>query len=1114
MRLKVLYTFDSDNKTNCLARRPQNIDIRTAYLDETTQIGVIELKTCIQAIVAASPELVAKLGQDYTVYAYDYSEYDTPLVGQGMLSWVLASSSSTPNAPAHQSKTIVTGRVCKNIMGLFSDSTQETLEVKLRLVPVPTCLQSEYIESMKSYRDLSRVMPEGFDAQAWTKFLQANPGIVQLTAQSRSNSPNIFAGQKPGIGIENVQRLMHQNHGPSMDHSDQNTLSQSDSYTAAEAIEQLPRPLSQASSVRSSAPPKRGRGRPSKPYSELSESSRRSRRLQASRRESVDTGYCSHDEQQEDAQSRKRAKVTKADFSGSASFGKQPELRVAASAAASVRIHQPTAIRPSGQAANALEAPPREPTPIAGPPTLKPRPLLPARKSNLRCESFFSEASQYESPYQQSDTGKAQGSETSSPEGSRAESSNTPGEFASSPPAFPGSTTALSSPKLPTLPRDVDSGFMSGTMDDLFEDNEYRPLDEEDLDVAAQYMRRSDIQIQPCTTEAQAKDGGSDAQPDPMNPILGFAKESGTQSFDPGVTTSSHSTLNRTASSGSLAPPSNLGRGPLRPSSLQRSQTWAGHQENHPSSDTMMSSEAGNPRPKMRSRNRTGSGAGAKRKQAIQSKLDESVANGEMPPFCENCGEIETPTWRKAWIKVHSGSPEHVVLSEEDGGIVAWQTLQTDTNGQICLFRIIKRTLLPSDEGFSESLLCNPCGIWLHTRKCMRPKEVWDKTQGPDGGAGGPRKRSSQSKKGEDPFPSSNQTTTDNISGGSALYSDGSSPADTNERACEEQLPELSTRRQRASSVQLDTGSKKRNCLNEASATAALLRAIRSSPVQPRSVQHSTVTAKDLTPKPTRRILFPSPPGSGQHRALDDKDSNSTGKPSHSPKRQRRDTLDQADKENLPPQDETENETSFHEKPGQRSVTPTPSSKPGELLFKTPQRSLTPDRVPPTTGDFFSSAARALLRPHITPKGISSRLNGSQPLGEISPFTAQMNQMLSDVHATSPTGSNFDFPSLPSLNNTPGRVRHEFDFSHFDSQDLLSTDVPMASSPPVEGWFGVYEDPVERDGNFWNDFPFPGSSPPAPSCEGTVISVGRSPAELSVDAHGRATVGFGAVGKR
>ena len=29
------------------------LDVQTAYLDEKTQIGVIELKTCIQSIVSA-----------------------------------------------------------------------------------------------------------------------------------------------------------------------------------------------------------------------------------------------------------------------------------------------------------------------------------------------------------------------------------------------------------------------------------------------------------------------------------------------------------------------------------------------------------------------------------------------------------------------------------------------------------------------------------------------------------------------------------------------------------------------------------------------------------------------------------------------------------------------------------------------------------------------------------------------------------------------------------------------------------------------------------------------------------------------------------------------------
>jgi hypothetical protein len=51
--VKVLYTFDDQNKSNCLARLPNALSVPVVSLDENTQVGVMELKTCIQAIVAA-----------------------------------------------------------------------------------------------------------------------------------------------------------------------------------------------------------------------------------------------------------------------------------------------------------------------------------------------------------------------------------------------------------------------------------------------------------------------------------------------------------------------------------------------------------------------------------------------------------------------------------------------------------------------------------------------------------------------------------------------------------------------------------------------------------------------------------------------------------------------------------------------------------------------------------------------------------------------------------------------------------------------------------------------------------------------------------------------------
>ena len=702
--MKVLYSFDDDNKTNCLARWPHSINIRTANLDESTQIGVIELKTCIQAIVAASPELVAKLGQDYTVYAYDYSEYETPLVGQGMLSWVLASSSTTPSAPAHQSRTIVTGRVCKNIMGLFSSSSQETLEVKLRLVPVPTSLQSEYIESMKKYRDISQLMPEGFDPQAWSAFLQANPNFFQKVSQSRSQSPAMGSGQTGVFGIEHVQRLLNGDNHATNQIEGQRMIARVDSYSASEVGAQLPRPSSAASSVHSTTVPKRARGRPAGQKAAARVRGSRAKKNET-RPESVDPGYVSNEERSEEGPPKKRAKVTQAEWSDRTDFVKQPEsLRVAASTAASVRIHQPTAVRPSDRLANTLEGPPREPTPIAGPSDRMHRPQLPPPRSSLRRESFAGEEKSYATPYAPLGSAKPPESSITSPEASQAGSS--PVDIDSSPPVYGGASPAPSSPNIPSLPRNCDdSGFMSGSIDDLFEDDEMRPIDDEDMEVAAHYSKRPNLVVSTHDQMSQTLDNC------PAHRLPHFSELDGRAAAQSREIARNARLLSRTASSGDLPPLPTPASDPIRPSGLNRSQTWSGQQVPHPASDiiSMPSVEEVIERPTSRNRkaSESGNGSGAKRRQAIQSKLALSVAAGEMPPFCENCGAIETPTWRKAWVKIHSGTPEHVVISEEEGGIIAWQTLQTDSRGHICLYRIIKKSASKTDEGFTEILLCN-----------------------------------------------------------------------------------------------------------------------------------------------------------------------------------------------------------------------------------------------------------------------------------------------------------------------------------------------------------------------------------------------------------------------
>ena len=651
----------------------------------------------MQAIVAASPELVATLGQDYTVYAYDYSEYDVPLVGQGMLSWILASSSATPSAPTSQSRTFVTGRVCKSILGLFSGGPQETLEVKLRLVPVPTCLQSEYIESMNKYRELSKIMPEGFDARAWTDFAQANPGIFSTTDRSGVGSPACGSAPKD-VGIEHVQRLFRDNYAPQPG-QEQGQFSRSDSYTGISTSGDPFRTTSPAVSTHSNNVS--SLRQPNSERATSRESTQPIKQHIRSRKNSFDTGYVSYDERQ-DGPAKKRAKVTKAEWPAKESFGTQPDsLRVAASTAASVRVLQPTAIRPIVNTAHSIEEPPRLPTPTPAAGSRAIRPALYPGRSSLGLASHSINDVEYQSPYAVLDMNLKPASSTTSPEDNRGHRiSNTPAphDIASSPPVFRDSTPSPSSPVLPTLPRDYDSGFMSGPAEDLLDDDEDRPLDDFDLEIAASYDRRTEVEpINSSTAREQLTSSSRVA----TGTVCKEATASAPQPREQAVQTSNPRALSRTGSTGMLKPPPLAASDPVRPVSgtLQRSQTWSGIQFQHTASDALGSE--GSTAPK-----RVKSGSGVKRKAQLQNKLASAIAAGEIPPFCDNCGCIETPTWRKAWAKTHSGSSAGLQVSKSEGGICAIQTLE-EKDGVVSLFKIFKKLLLETDFGFTEVLLCN-----------------------------------------------------------------------------------------------------------------------------------------------------------------------------------------------------------------------------------------------------------------------------------------------------------------------------------------------------------------------------------------------------------------------
>lgn len=481
MRVKVLYTFDHENKTNCLARFPDTLHIPAVAIDDNAQVGVIELRQCIQAIVEASPELLSNLsGGDFTIYAYDYSEYETPLVGQGMLSAALAASA--PLVPAHQSKTMITGRVCQNMPGLFTSGVGETLEVKLRLVPVPRQVQSEYVRSMESLRSQTPAMSAGFDPNAWNASLNNqhmaadyfNFDMDTPGSQHDQSVIDDMFGLGTGSGVEfsgqQVQGGISQT--PSGGLSGANPAFASHSHSAPGSRAGSPMMGSDSNTFNeqlrhqsfSTAPPNFGdQSRPGSRASVRSESyvpsPNHHRQLST---HSVDLIPQVENFYGEDGQPRKRAKVTQADWRGKSSFGgRSSDLRVTAATAASLQMHRPVATRPSRPGSN-LEPPPRVPTPTPqlGLPTQQRPQRMPSARSMLRQASttgsdFMSDADQMSEA-------------VSSPEDMTPENSiftgETPQDFPSSPPLFPGlNEGAPSSPGLPTLamPLMADSGYMS-----------------------------------------------------------------------------------------------------------------------------------------------------------------------------------------------------------------------------------------------------------------------------------------------------------------------------------------------------------------------------------------------------------------------------------------------------------------------------------------------------------------------------------------------------------------------------------------------------------------------------------------------------------------------------
>jgi hypothetical protein len=413
----------------------------------------------------------------------------------------------------------------------------------------------------------------------------------------------------------------------------------------------------------------------------------------------------------------------------------------------------------------------------------------------------------------------------------------------------------------------------------------------------------------------------------------------------------------------------------------------------------------------------------------------------------------------------------------------------------------------------------------------MRPPEKWNK------GPKDPKEKRKRRARPRSERAAARKTSGGNNSRGDASTpsSDASTPQDTateaagpeegendyregqisgqNDGADEPELPPLPRRATSAEPGAESIGSGLRaGLLNKTGQ-----RAVQSSPARHHGSEAEPIEL-DLTPKPLRRQLFsPQNPNSAKSAATTSSSESSRPLASlpnfvrRSPRINKRKEglgleahIDGTNnKENVTPGrglDDGLNDLFDDGDDGVQLLpptTPTPTRRSDRLLFKTPSK--TPTRIPGVT---LSPNVHVSLRKSIRHPAAAALLGTSKKVEDMTPFSKQIHQMLSDPHThrlrSSPTGpisvpprrtprkasprstADFDFPDLPSLNNSSPIFQNQINFNfseltteqlHTDFQDGPSSDRPMPSSPP-QGFFGFVDTHDDGMNGLWSEMDF------------------------------------------
>lgn len=230
---------------------------------------------------------------------------------------------------------------------------------------------------------------------------------------------------------------------------------------------------------------------------------------------------------------------------------------------------------------------------------------------------------------------------------------------------------------------------------------------------------------------------------------------------------------------------------------------------------------------------------------------------------------------------------------------------------------------------------------------------------------------------------------------------------------------------------------------------------IQSSPVRSIGTRQSPIELEDDLGN-TRRLLFPSPQKDETTNILKETISNSVTRIKRVSNNDETQCVTD-EKENLTPKNSEEENIDarilqlfgeeLSKEENQRPKTPSqkPSAVPTEDSFKTPTRSSPTSRM--ITRSMSKSArstksSRKILELCRTPISVKQRQPPKLDDAFESPFTATLNQLISDARKTNSPGSNFDFTNISTFSEVAAAnldMNIEFSMDDFFSTEMLNT---------------------------------------------------------------------------